>query len=88
MCFQAIYFATFNIFPESPLFLMSKNKFDEADKALQFYRNLRGRSNQKSECENELDRLINKREDRTENSKLTWKDFRKLLKLHDTKTLL
>lgn len=80
MCFQILYFCTFAFFPESPIFLVNKDKFDDANKALQMYRNSHRKSYEKLDSyENELVELIKIRIDKTENTKITWKDFRKLV---------
>lgn len=82
MCFSIVFFGTFIFFPESPIFLLNKNKIDDADKALQVYRNSRRISSQKSAFyQSELDKLNGTKEDGMENAKVTFKDFRTLLQI-------
>jgi len=76
MCFPIIFFCTFTVFPESPIFLMNKNRFDDADKSLQLYRNSRRISNQKLDFyKNELEKLNNIRDDKIQDKRVTLKDF-------------
>lgn len=78
--FSVVCVATAIFFPESPLYLLRKGKLDGAVLALQFYRNSRRLSQQKTVFfKSELDNLLATREEKADYSddKITWKDFRR-----------
>lgn len=79
LLFTVTHFVTFIFFPESPTFLMRKDRLNEAVEALQFYRNSRRMSDQKLDFyKNELHKLINVGgEDLKSDTTISWKDFRK-----------
>lgn len=62
------------------MFLLRNGQYEDAVKALQFYRNSSRMSEQKLLFyRDELDRLISTREDKNSDVRITWKDFRKFV---------
>lgn len=62
------------------MFLLKKSRYDDAVKALQFYRNSRRMSDQKLDFyKTELGKLINTGENGKNAAQITWKDFRKFV---------
>lgn len=75
--FPAISFVTLTFFPESPIYLLRRGRVNDAVNAMQIYRNCRRMSKQKLEFyRNELDKLINTKEDHSSGRNITWQDFR------------
>lgn len=71
------------------MFLLRKSKMNEAVQALQFYRNSRRMSDQKLDFyKNELDKLINTKDDSKSDANISWKDFRKFMIANKTELKL
>jgi hypothetical protein len=73
--FSIVFILTMSFFPESPQYLVSIQKFDEAEKSLRYYRNAKEEAHEMEAIKTELQLFKDVIEAKKNEEKLTLQDF-------------